>query len=86
MHDLSSQTSETGVRMDLLMKAHQEIIEIVLPALRTAIEDVTDFMYEPDADGEMIHAHLHEWATETGIDELTRLLLHDAVPPSRRSS
>ena len=54
MHDLSSTPSETGVRMDLLMKAHQEIIEIVLPALRTAIEDVTDFMYEPDADGEMI--------------------------------
>ena len=84
MHDLSSQTSETGVRLDLLMKAHQEIIDIVLPALRTAIENVTDFMYEPDADGEMIHAHLHEWATETVIDELTRLLLHDDIPPSRR--
>ena len=36
MHDLSSQTSETGVRLDLLMKAHREIIETVLPALRDA--------------------------------------------------
>ena len=84
MHDLSSQTSETGVRLDLLMKAHREIIETVLPALRAAIENVTDFMYEPEADGEEIHAHLHEWATETVIDELSRLLLHDDIPPSRR--
>ncbi len=81
--DLSSSTSEYGIRLDLLMKTHQEIINTVLPALHNAIENVTNFMYEPDADDEEIHAHLRAWATESLIDELTRLLLHDPIPASR---
>ncbi|NJO85212.1 MAG: hypothetical protein HC828_22345 [Blastochloris sp.] len=78
--------TEHGVRADLVMKAQQQVLVQVLPALRDAIENVTNFMYEPDADDEEIHAHLRELATETVIDELVRLLTRDTMPPSKRYS
>lgn len=81
--DLSAYTSEYGVRLDILLKCHREILETVLPTLRAAIETVTDYMYEPDADNEENHEHMRAWATELMIDELTRLLLRDPVPASR---
>jgi hypothetical protein len=81
--DLNS-TSSHGVRLDLLIKAQDAIFRHVLPALHQTIEEVTNFMYEPDSDDEEIHTYLRELATETVIDELIRLLTRDLVPASRR--
>lgn len=81
--DLHS-TSPHGVRVDLLIKAQEAILNHTLPALQRAIEEVTNFMYEPESDDEEIHDYLREMATETVIDELVRLLTRDPLPASRR--
>jgi hypothetical protein len=77
-------TSDYGVRLDLLLKTQREVIELVLPAIHTAIENVTNFMYEPDQDDEEIHNTLREMATETVIDELVSLLTREEVPVSKQ--
>ncbi len=76
--------SEQGVRLDLLIKTQQTILERVLPALHEAIEEVTNFMYEPEADDDEIHDHLRELSTETIVNELVRMLTRDPQPVSRR--
>jgi hypothetical protein len=77
-------TSDYGVRLDLLLKTQREIVELVLPALRQAVENVTNFMYEPDYDDEEIHDTLRELATETVIDELVSVLTREKVPVSKQ--
>ena len=79
-----SMLSEYGVRRDLLLKAQQAVLRHVLPALHAAIDDVTNFVYEPNDDDEEIHGHLRELATETVIDEVVRLLTRDLVPVSQQ--
>ena len=76
--------SDQGVRLDLVMRAQKAILNSLLPALLTAVEEVTNYMYEPDKDDEEIHGHLRELATETVIDELASLLTRDQMHVSRR--
>ncbi len=78
------QTSEQGVRLDLMLRAQKAVLTHVLPALLNAIHDVTNYMYEPDKDDEENHAYLRELATETVVDELASLLTRDGTHVSRR--
>lgn len=84
-HNLSAENSasnfnvptDSGIRLDLLLKTQQTILARVLPHVLSAIEAVTDYMYEPESDDEDIHHHLRELAAEAFIDERTRLLTRD---------
>ncbi len=76
--------SDQGIRLDLRVKTQQAVLNQVLPALRLAIADVTNFVYEPEADDEEIYGHLRELATETVIDEIVRLLTRDRNPASKQ--
>ncbi len=78
------QTSDQGVRLDLVLRAQKAVLTHVLPALLNAIHDVTHYMYEPDKDDEENHTYLREVATEAVVDELASLLTHDGTHVSRR--
>lgn len=82
--DLMPPSDSQDIRRDILLKTQQAILARVLPALHLAIEDVTNFMYEPDGDDEEIHGHLRELATETIIDETVRLLTRDLTRVSKQ--
>ncbi|MFN8527494.1 MAG: hypothetical protein U0670_02650 [Anaerolineae bacterium] len=77
-------STESQVRLDLRMKTQQVLLARLLPAMLASIDEVTDFMFEPDLDDEDIHHHLRELATETIIDEVVRLLTRDSHAVSRQ--
>jgi hypothetical protein len=73
----------SSVRLDIQLKTQRAILDTLLPALLSTIEQVTTFMVDPDDDDE-IRGHLRELATETVIDEVVSLLTRDPQPVSRR--
>lgn len=84
MHDEHhSQTTPTGIRLDLALRTQQALIDHVLPALHRAIQEVTDFVVDAEDDAEVQH-HMQELATEITINELVSLLTRDSTPVSQR--
>jgi hypothetical protein len=71
-----------SVRLDIQLKTQRAILDTLLPALLSTIEQVTSFLVDPDDDAE-IRGHLRELATETVIDEVVSLLTRDPQRVSR---
>lgn len=72
-------------KLHLLLKIHRELLEGVLPAIKQAVDNATEYMSDPE-DDEEITDYLHELATETLIDELVKLLTRDEEPVSAQYS
>ncbi len=66
----------------LTLKAQDEIMKRILPAIQEAVDEVVSFMVDPEDDSEVID-FLREEAVETTIDEMVRMLTRDAVAPSQ---
>lgn len=80
LNDSSSPASEK--KLQLTLKAQDEIMKRILPALQAAVDEVVNFMVDPEDDAEVID-FLREEAVETTIDEMVRMLTRDVVAPSQ---
>ncbi len=79
---MSESADPNTKRLLLTLKAQNEILQHILPALQQAVDNVVEFMAEAD-DDEAISNYLRELAVETTIDEMVKLLTRDPEAPSR---
>lgn len=69
-------------KLQLMLKAQDEILKHILPAIQHTVDNIVGFMADPD-DTEEIIEYLREQAVETTIDEMVKLLTRDAEAPSK---
>ncbi len=69
-------------RLLLTLKAQNEILKHILPAIQQAVDQVVEFMADDD-DDEAISNYLRELAVETTIDEMVKMLTRDPEAPSK---
>jgi hypothetical protein len=68
-------------QLHLMLKTHQEIARLILPAMQQAADHLTQFMSDPEDDA-FVTETLRELSTELLIDELVKLLTRDETPIS----
>lgn len=77
---------EAGVsehKRQLMLKAQDQILQRVLPAIQDTADELIAFMSDTDDTEEITHL-LREVAVETVLDELVKLLTRDPQPVSTR--
>jgi hypothetical protein len=70
-------------KRQLMLKAQDQILQRVLPAIQQTADELIAFMSDEDDTEEITHL-LREVAVETVLDELVKLLTRDPNPVSAR--